>query len=227
MLQRVMLLKHKNKIDMDGYLMLFLSVFVMFATAGMSYVFYFRKAYLFAKQAKTGCANNKMVCVLGKKLLNNKPDDEYILRLERARIILENDSGAEIMLLGGQTGMALVSEAYAGKEYLLNKNIEASRIHLEEKSRNTLENFSNAINLLNNKNKEIIVISNRYHLARASQLASGLGLCVEVCAAEERLNINSATIVKLLVEALHVHWYNVGRHYAHITKNNRIIERVG
>lgn len=222
-----MLLKHKDKIDTDGYLMLFLSVFVIFATAGISYLFYFRKTYLFAKQAKTSCANNKIICVLGKKLFNNKPDDEYVARLERARIILQYDDSAEVMLLGGQTGMAVISEAHAGKEYLIKNNIEISRIYLEEKSRNTLENFSNAIDLFNNKNKEIIVISNRYHLARAKQLAKGLGLSVEVCAAEEKLNMNAATIVKILLETLHVHWYTVGRHYAHITKNNRIIERVG
>ena len=222
-----MLLKHKDKIDTDGYLMLFLSVLVIFATAGISYIFYFRKTYLFAKQAKTDCENNKMICVLGKKLLNDKPDGEYLLRLERARVILENDDSAEVMLLGGQTGMAIISEAHAGKKYLVNKNIETCRIHLEEKSRNTLENFSNAIDLLNNKNKEIIVISNRYHLARARQLARGLGLSVEVCAAEEKLSLNASTVVKILLETLHMHWYTIGRHYAHITKNNRIIERVG
>lgn len=38
-----MLLKHKDKIDTDGYLMLFLSVFVIFATAGISYLFIFEK----------------------------------------------------------------------------------------------------------------------------------------------------------------------------------------
>ena len=222
-----MLLKHKDKIDTDGYLMFFLSIFVVFATAGISYIYYFRKTYLFAKQANTTCENNKMICVLGKKLYNDKPDDEYLLRLERARIILVSDERTEVMLLGGQTGTAMISEAHAGKEYLVNKKIETRRIHLEEKSRNTLENFSNAIDLLNNKNKEIIVISNRYHLARAMQLARGLGLRVEVCAAEEKLSMNSSTMVKLLLEALHVHWYTVGRHYAHMTKNNRIIERVG
>ena len=222
-----MLLKHKGKVDRDGYLMLFLSVVVIFATAGISYIFYFRKTYVFAKNANTGCENNKILCVLGKKLSNNQPDDEYLLRLERARIILEHDSKTEVMLLGGKTGTATISEAYAGKEYLLKNNIKISRIHTEEKSCNTLENFSNAIDLLNNKNKDIVVISNRYHLARAKQLAKGLGLSVEVCAAEEKFNMSLSTIVKIILEALHVHWYTVGRHYAHITKNNRIIERVG
>lgn len=222
-----MLLKYKGKIDTDGYFMLLLSVFVIFATAGISYVFYFWKTYVFASSAKMDCHGDRMVCVLGKKLLNDKPDKEYLLRLERARIILEEDSGSEVMLLGGRTGTATISEAYAGKEYLIGHKIEASRIHLEEKSHNTLENFSNAIELLKNKNKKLIVISNRYHLARAKQLALGLGLKVEVCAAENKLKMNFSTFTKILLEALHVHWYTVGRHYAHITNNHRMIDRVG
>jgi len=149
------------------------------------------------------------------------------LRLERARIILENDDSSEVMLLGGHTGMATISEAYAGKEYLIKKNIELTRIYVEEKSRNTLENFLNAIDFLNTKNKDIVVISNRYHLARAMQMGKNLGLSIEVCAAEEKLCMNTSSIVKIILEALHVHWYTVGRHYAHITKNNSMIERIG
>lgn len=222
-----MLPKYNDKIDTDGYLMLLLSVFVIFATVGISYLIYLRKIYLSAKHTKTYCQNNKMICILGKKLLNDKPDDEYLLRLERARNILDSGDSSEVLLLGGKTGRATISEAYAGKEYLLKNSIDESRIYLEEKSRNTLENFLNAIDLLRNKDKEIVVVSNRYHLARAKQLAVGLGLKVELCAAEEKLNMNVSTLFKLLLEALHVHWYTVGRYYAHITKNNRIIERVG
>lgn len=222
-----MLPKYKGKIDTDGYLMLLLSVLVIFSTAGISYLIYLRKTFLSAKYTKTYCQNNKMVCVLGKKLLNDKPDDEYLLRLERACYILENGDSSEVLLLGGKTGRATISEAYAGKEYLLRNSIDETRIFLEEKSRNTLENFLNATDLLRNKNKEIVVVSNRYHLARAKQLAVGLGLKVELCAAEDKFNMNASTLFKLMLEALHVHWYTVGRYYAHITKNNRIIKRVG
>ncbi len=222
-----MLPKYKNKLDTDGYLMLLLSVLVIFSTAGISYLIYLRKTFLSAKHTKAYCQKDKMICVLGKKLFNDKPDDEYLLRLDRACNILEGSNSSEVLLLGGKTGRATISEAYAGKEYLLKNSIDESRIYLEEKSRNTLENFLNAIDLLRNKNKEIVVVSNRYHLARAEQLAMGLGLKVELCAAEEKLNMNASTFLKLLLEALHVHWYTVGRSYAHITKNDRIIKRVG
>jgi len=58
-------------------------------------------------------------------------------------------------------------------------------------------------------------------------MAEGLGLEVDLCAAEEKLNIGSLTVFRLLIEAAHIHWYSVGRYYAHLTKNNRMMRRVG
>jgi len=222
-----MLLKYKGKIDTDGYLMLLLSALTLTATAGISYFICLRKIYLPAKHTKPHCEDDVVVCVLGKKLLNNKPDDEYLLRLKRAKQLLEKDQKSDVILLGGKTGRASISEAYAGKEFLLMHNIPESRIYLEQESQNTLENILNATEFLEEKNKKIVVVSNRYHLARAKRLAQGLGVQVEPCAAEEFLELNLAMVTKLALEALHVHWYLVGRYYAHATNNKRMIERVG
>jgi len=227
MLQDQMLPKHKSKIDIDGYSMLILSALIMIATAGISYLFCFKKIFNTARTTPHHCSDNVMVCVLGKKLVNEKPDKEYLLRLNRATHILENDGQSQVILLGGQTGNAKISEAFAGKEFLLSNNIKSSQIYLEEASRNTLENIKNAIVLLKEKDKKIVVVTNRYHLARAKQMAEGFGLDVTLCAAEERLNINFVTVFKLIIEALHVHWYISGHYYAHLTNNNRIINRVG
>lgn len=222
-----MLPRYKNKIDLDGYSMLVVSTLVMIATAGISYLFCFRKIFNTAKNTPHHCNENAMVCVLGKKLINEKPDNEYVSRLQRASHILSNNNDTQILLLGGKTGDANISEAFAGQEFLLQKNIEPSRIYLEEASRNTLENIKNAIDLLVEKDKKIVVITNRYHLARAKQMSNGFGLEVDICAAEDKLNINLATLFKLMIEALHVHWYISGHYYAHLTNNSRIIKRVG
>lgn len=222
-----MLAKHKNKIDIDGYSTLLLSGLVIIATAGISYLICLKKIITTAKKTPYECCENAMVCVLGKKLLNNKPDQEYILRLNRVSHILKNDEQSQTLLLGGQTGKARISEALAGKEFLIKNNIESSRINLEEASSNTLENIKNAITLLKEKNKNVVIVTNRYHLARAKKMAEGFGLDVVLCAAEDKLNINIVSIFKLIVEALHVHWYISGHYYAHLTNNNRMIKRVG
>ena len=222
-----MLAKHNNKIDIDGYSMFVLSGLVMIATAGISYLFCFKKIFQTAHKTTHDCEENVVLCVLGKKLINNKPDSEYLLRLNRASHILNNDEQSHAILLGGKTGKASISEAFAGKEILLSNNIDPSRINLEEASINTLENIKNAITLVKKKDKKIVVVTNRYHLARAEQMSKGFGLDVEICAAEEKLNINLVTFFKLMSEALHVHWYLSGHYYAHLTNNNRIIKRVG
>jgi len=222
-----MLPKQKNKIDIDGYTTLLLSTVLMFATAGLSYIFCFKKIFLTAKNETHHCDKDIMVFVLGKKLINNQPDLEYVQRLKRAHTILINNNSSQVIILGGKTGDASITEAYAGKLFLEENKIETSRINLEEASRNTLENIKNAIDLLMVKNKKIVVVSNRYHLARAKQMASGFGLDVDLCAAEEKLNINLLSIFKIMIEALHVHWYISGRFYANVTNNIRMINRVG
>jgi len=222
-----MLAKHNNKIDFDGYSMFVLSGLVMIATAGISYLYCFKKIFQTANKTTHDCDENVVLCVLGKKLINNKPDSEYLLRLNRASYILNNDEQSHAILLGGKTGKASISEAFAGKEVLLSNNIDPSRINLEEASINTLENIKNAITLVREKDKKIVVVTNRYHLARAEQMSKGFGLDVEICAAEEKLTINLVTFFKLMIEALHVHWYLSGHYYAHLTNNNRIIKRVG
>lgn len=224
-----MLPRYKNKIDIDGYSMLMVSTFVMIGTLGVSYLFCFKKIFHTAKNTAHHCSKNAMVCVLGKKLVNEKPDNEYLIRLQRAIHILSNNNDSQVLLLGGKTGNANISEAFAGKEFLLTNDIEPSIIYLEEASRNTLENIRNAIDLLVEKDKKIVVVTNRYHLARAKQMSKGFGfgLDVDICAAEGKLNINFITLFKLMVEALHVHWYLSGYYYAHLTNNNRLIKRVG
>jgi len=222
-----MLPRQDNKIDLDGYAMLLLSLVLMVATAGLSYAYFLRKIFHTAKNETHHCDEDVMVFVLGKKLKNNQPDLEYEHRLKRAREILNSNADSQVIILGGKTGDATISEAHAGKIFLEKYKIDASRIHLEQDSRNTLENIQNAISLLETKNKKIVVVTNRYHLARAKQLANGHGLNVDLCAAEEKLDMKLLSIFKIMTEALHVHWYKSGRFYARLTNNQRMLNRIG
>ncbi|MDH5601062.1 MAG: YdcF family protein [Gammaproteobacteria bacterium] len=222
-----MLPRQDDKVDIDGYAMLLLSLLVMAATAGLSYAYLLRKIFLTAKNETHQCEDDVMLFVLGKKLKNNQPDIEYEQRLKRAQIILNKDKASQVIILGGKTGKATISEAHAGKDFLQRYNIDVSRIHLEQASRNTLENIHNAIKLLETKNKKIVVVTNRYHLARAKQMANGHGLEVKLCAAEEKPDMRLLSILKLMLEAVHMHWYKSGRFYARLTNNQRMLYRIG
>lgn len=222
-----MLPKNDNKIDVDGYAMLLLSLLVMVASAGLSYLFCLKKVMSTAKKETHLCESDGIVFVLGKRLVNNQPDNEYVQRLKRVLSILRSNMTAQAIVLGGKTGDANITEAQAGKIFLEENKIDVSRIKLEQSSRNTLENLKNAIDLFNVNNKKIVIVSNRYHLSRAKQMAKGFGLEVDLCAAEEKMNINLLLLLKLMLEALHTHWYISGRVYAKLTNNTRMINRVG
>ena len=222
-----MLPKQENKLDIDGYAMLLLSTLLMLATAGLSYAYYFRKVFRTAKNETNHCDENAVVLVLGKKLVDEQPDLEYLQRLICAKNILNKYTSTEVIILGGITGNANISEAHAGLLYLEKNEIDNSRINLEEKSRNTIENIRNSISFLKERKKKIVIVSNRYHLLRAKQMANGFGLNVDLCGAEETLSMNMSSILKIMMEALHVHWYKSGRYYAKITNNIRILDRIG
>lgn len=221
-----MLPKQENKTDFDGYITLVLSALLVAATAGISYLYYLKEIFQTARLTPSRCNDDVMLCVLGKKLINNKPDNEYIARLERACSTLMASDKTQVMLLGGKTGKAEISEALAGKDYLLTNNIDENRIYLEEASRNTLENIKNARSLLKKKNKEIVIVSNRYHLARVKKMTQGFGINAEICAAENNLDYSLVSIAKLLMETFHMHWYMTGKHYAHLTNNKRMLDRI-
>lgn len=222
-----MLPKYNNKFDFDGYTTLFVSAIAMVATLGITYAACLVKIFRTAKNTRFHFDENLMVCVLGKRLSNDRPDNDYIARLNRAYHLLRHNTESQVLLLGGKTGNASLTEAEAGKKFLLENNVDILRIHVEQASRNTLENLQNAMALLKEKNQKIIIVSNRYHLERVLKMANGFELNVEVCAAEEKLKLNHVTLIKLIIEALHVHWYLSGRYYAHLTKNQKMIKRIG
>ena len=222
-----MLVRQDNKIDIDGYTTMLLSTVLMTATAGLSYLYFLKKIFHTAKIETHHCKNDVVIFVLGKKLVNDLPDKEYVQRLERTQYILNKHDGPQVFILGGKTGKANITEAHAGKLFLQEKDIDVARINIEEASRNTLENIKNAIELLKDKNKKIVIVSNRYHLLRVKQMAKGFGIEVELCAAEEKFNLSLLSISKLMLEAVHVHWYASGRLYARLTNNARMLNRIG
>ena len=61
------------------------------------------------------------------------------------------------------------------KDYLMAHGLDESRVILEDKSKDTLENIANALEYIGN-DKEVLVISSNYHVFRAKMIASKAGL---------------------------------------------------
>ena len=61
-------------------------------------------------------------------------------------------------------------------EYLTEAGIDEKRIIQEEQSTNTAENFQYTLELVGNKQKKFLVVSNRFHIYRAVAIGKKMGI---------------------------------------------------
>ncbi|MCG5537195.1 MULTISPECIES: YdcF family protein [unclassified Halorhodospira] len=154
---------------------------------------------------------------------------DFKTRLDRAARLANQFPEARLLLLGGITDPAQRSEAAAGAEFLHRQHhIPAWRIVQEEDSRHTLENFQRARELIRPYpgQQRCLIVTNRYHLARASAMARNLGLPVTPCPAAPHWGRQDTAPGKLLAEAYLLHWYETGALYARLTRNRAMLDRV-
>lgn len=211
--------------DYDGYLMLLISFLIIGLSLGISLISAGVFIWVIALRAKSQVTHPHVV-ILGKKLVNNAPDADYRLRLDRALQSYRFNQQIQLYILGGINGHATFSEAQAGRLYLQKCGVPLQQIYIEENSRNTLENLKQLAQTTVISDKKIDLITNRYHLARAGVMARGFGFKVTHCAAEENFSVGITTIIKLIIEAFHLHWYLTGRVYATLTHNQRMLARI-
>ena len=171
-------------------------------------------------------ANVELMLVPGMRLSTGEPNHDYRLRLNRANL-LHKQHGSKILLMGGITAGESLSETVAGKQFLENKGVSPSSLHMEDGSRNTLENLRNTREQLRNLNIErYALISNRYHLARCQALANGLGMYPVLCAAEENFKAPPSTWPRLILETYYLHWYHTGKLWSRVTGNSHSLDRI-
>ncbi len=212
--------------DYDGFLTLLLSFILIVLLFGTSYLLTFAYILLTAIKASCDNKNSQQIVVPGKRLSDNIPDNDYLQRLNRVLSIVAYAANKQVYILGGITGDASTSEARAGQNYLEDNNIQTSEIYLEEKSRDTRENMKQLKTCSTITDRHICLITNRYHLARASIMAQGFGFIVEQCAAEDSFTPSMVATVTLFAETFFLHWYLVGRIYAKLTGNQRMLSRI-
>lgn len=213
------------KFDCDRYTVLSLSIIVLVLTVGLGLIISFMHVLSIAKNK--GCVNKAAVLlVLGKKLNNNLPDSEYMSRLNRATLALNANIDSKVYILGGMTGNANITESDAGKKVLMGFGINNDQIFLEKESSHTLENLKNFYNLSNNKSQKVLLVTNRYHMARSIMMAKGFKINAMDCPAEDSFKYTFTNISKIIIEAFYINFYLVGKYWAIFTNNSRIINRI-
>lgn len=128
--------------------------------------------------------------VLGAGVNGTTPS--YILRtrIDAAYEYLSANPDVQCIVSGGKGGGEDISEAQCMFEQLTAKGIEAERIWLEDRSTSTKENLAYTLEVIREKTgstpTSLTLLSNEFHLYRASLFAGQQGLAVETVPAETR-----------------------------------------
>ncbi|WP_018291502.1 YdcF family protein [Verrucomicrobium sp. 3C] len=211
-----------------GLSMLLLSVLVALASATLSFWLVYGYVFRIARRNRSSIDSPCRIVVLGSCLdVWGGPTPTYRGRLARALWLHRQFPSAKIFLLGGRTGEEAMSEAAAGAQYLLTRGVPESSLVVEERSRHTLENlrfYRSTVARLDDQPD--VLVTSRFHLARSSLLASGLGIPHILCGAEDRWSPSPKELLCLFSEAFFVHWYLVGRTYAGWTHNERMLDQI-
>lgn len=218
----------KNAFGWDGLTTFIFSNILILLTFGLALFILLFKVIQTATQSKTTIScNARAILITGLCLKNNKPIDEYKIRLNRViSILYALKTKPKIIILGGITGDNSISEAQAGADYLINLGINSKQVILEDKSRHTLENLQNARSILFSSSiqkteQNFIIISSRYHIYRILSFAKGMNMTLHAIAAEKSLSYSPLTIMYMIKEAYFLHWYWSGILWVFITGNKK------
>jgi uncharacterized SAM-binding protein YcdF (DUF218 family) len=214
--------------DWDGLSTFLLTLLIIGGTLGLSLLVFYLHAWWIARSSHYDKPTDSCLLVFGKRLQRGAVDTDYRLRLDRTAEFLAHNPQRIVILLGGSSMHEPLSEAKAGLDYLRAKGLGSpERIRLEEHSRNTLENLRQARKMLQNENcGDLLLITNRYHLARSSMIANSLGLEHLLCPAEAEFSLTAEMLGKLIFEAFYMLWFNTGKTWARLIGSQRMLKRV-
>lgn len=147
--------------------------FLLFSFLTSSYIYQYNRPRL----------QQDFIIVLGSGLIDGTRVPPLLAsRLDRAIVFYHKQAAKkfapQIIVSGGQGPNELVSEAFAMKNYLLDKGIPEDHVLMEDLSVNTLQNMRFSKTLMDDLKPKYrsIFVTNNFHLFRASLYARKAGL---------------------------------------------------
>lgn len=115
--------------------------------------------------------------VLGAAQWNGDPSPVLQARLDHARDLYRQQVVRRIILTGGVGTGDTVSEAAAGREYLLRQGVPLEALILEEQGRTTYASLRTVSNLMQANNiSSVLLVSDPFHMLRSLKMAHDLGM---------------------------------------------------
>lgn len=133
-------------------------------------------AWITAGPAVTGTARGETAIVLGAAVIGDKPSPVFAARLDHAARLYREGRAAKVLVTGGRSPEDKLSEAAAGRAYLLARGVPVEAIIIEDRSRTTRQNLANARKVLGQSARQpALVVSDPLHMRRAMAMAAAEG----------------------------------------------------
>jgi uncharacterized SAM-binding protein YcdF (DUF218 family) len=215
-------------VGIEGFAMFALSTALMLLSGSLTLLASFGYVMWVACCTPSGMPPCRRILVLGMRLnAAGQPTSMYRERLQRAFALWSQAPSGHIVILGGRTGQCAQSEAAAGAALLHANGIPPEHILVEDQSRHTLENLVlYREHLAQDGESQPLLVTSRFHLARSSLLAAGLGIAHVLCAAEPCALSSLRHVPQMVFEAVLIHWYLTGWMFSRITGNKRMAARI-
>lgn len=160
-------------------------------------IFYWLDYEMNAALKNEADGSNEYVVILGAKVKpGGIPSQSLKNRLDAAVDYLQKYPTVKAIVTGGQGADEDRTEASVMADYLIEHGIAEERVLLEDQSTTTYENLLFAKKLLPENTESITIISNDFHLKRATILAQKLGLKADVVAAPTPKVVNTKSRIR-------------------------------
>lgn len=130
---------------------------------------------ILSRYFETGKPGLDYIVVLGAQLRESGPSTVLRYRLDKAYEYYLENPDVVVVVSGGQGANEPKPEAEGMAEYLMLKGIPKESILIENKSTSTVENLEYSSNLINEESSSVGIISNDFHIFRATKIAEKIG----------------------------------------------------
>lgn len=113
--------------------------------------------------------------VLGARVEENGPSRALQRRITAALQYLEDNPDTVIIASGGQGADEPISEARCIRDELVENGVSETQIIMEDRSTSTVENLQFSAELIEDLEASVGIVTNNYHVYRATWLAKHLG----------------------------------------------------
>lgn len=146
------------------------------ALAGLAGLWVLSLLLVLAWQRRDSRARSRAIVVLGAAQYDGKPSPVLRARVDHAIGLWQRGFAPTLIMTGGRAPGDTTSEAAVARRYAIANGVPDSVVMLENESRSTSEALRNVAAMLKTGQRDVILVSDPFHMLRLSILARRFGL---------------------------------------------------